>query len=213
LDVLSHIGVGEIDSVIADPPYGVELKERVTKHSRRSASSLYMDDSAWVENQIIPRVMAWVGTAKRAAITPGIRMLQRYPNAADIGGVFQPNGAGCGPWGFTCFHPVLFYGKCPYLATRRGSRPTAVRATNWVSADVDHPCPKPVEFMQWMVERASNAGEMVADPFMGSGTTGIACIKTGRNFIGIEKSPEYFDIACRRIEKAVADVGLMAPAI
>jgi len=54
-----------------------------------------------------------------------------------------------------------------------------------------------------LVELVSNANEVVADPFMGSGTTGVACVQTGRKFIGIEKEPKYFDIACKRIEAAV----------
>lgn len=45
--------------------------------------------------------------------------------------------------------------------------------------------------------------ETVADPFMGSGTTGVACVRLGRKFIGIEKEPRYFDIACKRIEAEV----------
>ena len=64
--------------------------------------------------------------------------------------------------------------------------------------------------MEWTLSFVD--GATVLDPFMGSGTTGVACVRTGRKFIGIEKSPEYFDIACKRIEKAVADVGLMAGA-
>ena len=51
-------------------------------------------------------------------------------------------------------------------------------------------------------------GEKVADPFMGSGTTGVACAKLGRKFIGIEIEPRYFDIACRRIEQAYAQADL-----
>jgi DNA modification methylase len=73
-----------------------------------------------------------------------------------------------------------------------------------------HPTQKPVSIMEWCLSYIK--GDRVLDPFMGSGTTGVACIKTGRNFIGIEKSPEYFDIACRRIEKAVAERGLYAEA-
>lgn len=56
--------------------------------------------------------------------------------------------------------------------------------------------------MRWLVERASLRGETVLDPFMGSGTTGVVCVKLGRKFIGIEIEPKYFDIACSRIETA-----------
>jgi site-specific DNA-methyltransferase (adenine-specific) len=64
-----------------------------------------------------------------------------------------------------------------------------------------HPFQKPVALMQWCVERMP-AAKIIADPFMGSGTTGIAALKLGRNFIGVEIDEVYFDIACRRIEEA-----------
>ena len=50
----------------------------------------------------------------------------------------------------------------------------------------------------------TNGGDAILDPFMGSGTTGVACVKTGRKFIGIELDPDYFDIACKRVREAYA---------
>jgi site-specific DNA-methyltransferase (adenine-specific) len=65
-----------------------------------------------------------------------------------------------------------------------------------------HPCPRNLDHMRWLVNWWSDAGETVLDPFMGSGTTGVACAQTGRNFIGIEIDPEYFAIAEKRIHDA-----------
>jgi len=65
-----------------------------------------------------------------------------------------------------------------------------------------HPCPKPISYSIWLVERGAVVGQTVCDPFMGSGTTGVACMNLGRKFIGIEIEPKYFDIACERIRKA-----------
>jgi DNA modification methylase len=65
----------------------------------------------------------------------------------------------------------------------------------------EHPTQKPVELMQWCFGFVPNA-QTILDPFMGSGTTGVACANLGRSFIGIEREPSYFDIACRRIAKA-----------
>jgi len=65
-----------------------------------------------------------------------------------------------------------------------------------------HPTEKPLPLMSDLVTLYSNPGETVLDPFMGSGTTGVACLKSGRRFIGIEQNPEYFDLACSRIEAA-----------
>lgn len=63
-----------------------------------------------------------------------------------------------------------------------------------------HPTQKPLSLMQWCI--GWTTGETIFDPFMGSGTTGVACMKLGRKFIGIEIEPKYFDIACKRIEEA-----------
>jgi len=65
-----------------------------------------------------------------------------------------------------------------------------------------HPTQKPIEVMRWVIETAAPDASTILDPFMGSGTTGVACIKLGRKFIGIEIEEKYFDIARRRIEEA-----------
>jgi len=65
-----------------------------------------------------------------------------------------------------------------------------------------HPTQKPTKLMEWLIETYTNAGDTVLDPFMGSGTTGVACVQTGRNFIGIEIDPTYFSIAEKRIKEA-----------
>jgi site-specific DNA-methyltransferase (adenine-specific) len=74
-----------------------------------------------------------------------------------------------------------------------------IAATN--AERVGHPTQKPLALMKWCIEQAGNP-ERILDPFMGSGTTGVAAIQMGRKFIGIERDPKYFDIACERIENA-----------
>lgn len=68
-----------------------------------------------------------------------------------------------------------------------------------------HPTQKPVALMEYMVETYTDAGDSVLDFVMGSGTTGVACVKTGRKFVGIELDRGYFDIAVERISKAIAE--------
>ena len=67
----------------------------------------------------------------------------------------------------------------------------------------DHPTQKPVSLMEWCISFCKET-QTICDPFMGSGTTGVACAKMGKLFVGIEKDPKYFDIACKRIELAYA---------
>lgn len=66
----------------------------------------------------------------------------------------------------------------------------------------EHPTEKPVELMRGYISNSTWEGQTILDPFMGSGTTGVACAKMGRRFIGIELDQKYFDIACERIAKA-----------
>lgn len=74
-----------------------------------------------------------------------------------------------------------------------------------------HPTQKPLKLIKWCLQQAGLPG-VVIDPFMGSGTTGVACMASGRAFIGIELNREYFDIACRRIEEAQKQPDMFIPA-
>jgi len=75
----------------------------------------------------------------------------------------------------------------------------------------EHPTQKPLELMLLCIEQCKNKPQTILDPFMGSGTTGVAAINMGRKFIGIEREPKYFEIACKRIEQAVAQPQLFEP--
>jgi site-specific DNA-methyltransferase (adenine-specific) len=67
----------------------------------------------------------------------------------------------------------------------------------------EHPSQKPVDLLIWLLKTYTLHEQTILDPFMGSGTTGVAAVKLGRKFIGIEIEPKYFDIACRRITDAL----------
>jgi site-specific DNA-methyltransferase (adenine-specific) len=77
--------------------------------------------------------------------------------------------------------------------------------------DAAHPTVKPLAILNKYVGICSLPSQTILDPFMGSGTTGVAAIQLGRKFIGIEREPKYFDIACKRIEQAVSQGQLFAP--
>jgi site-specific DNA-methyltransferase (adenine-specific) len=68
-----------------------------------------------------------------------------------------------------------------------------------------HPTQKPLALMEFLVRSYTNENDIVIDPFMGSGTTGVACVRVGRSFIGIERDRKYFDTACQRIRKAYSE--------
>ena len=75
-----------------------------------------------------------------------------------------------------------------------------------------HPTEKPVDLYAYLISTYSNPGETILDPFCGSGTTGVACVRTGRNFVGIEINPDYCEIARKRIAREMETPGLFAEA-
>ena len=203
-EILPHIG--KVDAVITDPPYGVMLGEVVNgqaKDKKQTAYSNFSDTPEYLESVVVPFIKECIERFHRVVLTPGTRNFWLYPPSNDFGVWFNPAGTSIGKWGFILAQPILFYGKDPRAGKGSGASST------WGGHDSDksirnkadgHPCPKPVKFTSWLVNKASLKGETILDPFMGSGTTGIACIRMGRRFRGIEISPEYFEIAKKRIQ-------------
>lgn len=182
-----------VDAIVTDPPYGVDFKGKATKWTMPTGGYIGGDSE-----DIGPRVIAWAienDVFERAVVTPGTRLLHDYPKPYDIGFIYTPSGSGRGRWGFVVGHPILYYGK----ALTNGTRSPNGFESFALSDKNGHPCPKPVVWMDWLVNKATLQGQTVLDPFMGSGTTGIACANLGRKFIGIELEQKYFDIACERI--------------
>ncbi len=183
--------LGKVDAVVMDPPYG----------NGTDYGELYMDTEDEVVN-LISKVIPWANeNAKRCLVTSGNQCQHLYPRPKWTLAWVTPAGTGSGPWGFSCWQPILAYGTCPYLSSGKGRRHDIIMHTE-ASEKNDHPCPKPIKFMKKLVERASLHGDLILDPFMGSGTTGVACVMMGRKFIGVEIEKTYFNIACKRIEDA-----------
>jgi site-specific DNA-methyltransferase (adenine-specific)/modification methylase len=80
-------------------------------------------------------------------------------------------------------------------------KPAKIKKLSVTNYEKQHPTQKPVPLMEWCISH-SPENNYISDPFMGSGTTGVAAVKMGKIFTGIEREPKYFDIACRRIEDA-----------
>ena len=200
-DILPSLG--KVDAVVTDPPYGVSYKGSETKHTLKDGVGYasFDDTPEEIAAVCVPAVRAAVALARSAVITPGNACSHLYDPPRAQGAIFYPAGVNIGPWGFVCSQPLFYYGKDPFLALGMGCRPNGFSTMEGAEKN-GHPCPKPIGQTRWMVSRVSFAGETVLDPFMGSGTTGVACANLGRAFIGIEREPSYFDIACRRIEEA-----------
>jgi len=95
-----------------------------------------------------------------------------------------------------------FEGAVPTVSYNNEYYPTSILVASTGSrTDHFHPTQKPVELMEYLVRTYSNAGELVLDCCMGVGTTGVACVRSGRRFIGIELNSDYFAVAERRIQQ------------
>ena len=197
LEFLKTLAPGSVDAVVTDPPYGVDFVGKRTVHQREATGGYAGGDHDYGPEA----VTVALNTAKRGVVFPGLRLMYEYPRPYEVGAVWCPAGAGLNRWGFTCFHPILFYG----VALPHGRRGPSGFQSFETADDNGHPCPKPIGWMLWAVEKASVETETILDPFMGSGTTGVACVRLGRKFIGVEIDERYFDIACKRIERAYAD--------
>jgi DNA modification methylase len=205
LEVLPTLG--KFDAVITDPPYGIGAdkgKQQVNKFKGGKAfASSFNPENTWDDSR------------------PNVDLLKLV---VDFGGVSIL-------WGGNYFADLLppqgkwlWWDKCQTMPTfgdgelawtnLKGTTPKKfVWANNKILADRierHHPTQKPLELMRWCIEQAGNP-QTILDPFMGSGTTGVAAIQLGRTFTGIEREAKYFDIACKRIEQAYAQGQLFEP--
>ena len=205
--------LGKVDAVITDPPYGVDLGSTKGGGGAHGLSleayASYADTYENYVSQIVPALRTAIAGSSRAAIFIGPH-IHELPKFDALGGVYCSAATGRHQWGFKNFLPVLFYGTYPDL--HKGAHYPTVIASNETAEKNGHPVPKPLGWMHWLVNLTTRRGETALDPFMGSGTTGVAAAQLGRSFIGIEREPKYFDIAVKRIEQAVAQGQLFEPA-
>jgi site-specific DNA-methyltransferase (adenine-specific) len=208
-------GVEPVAVGLTDPPYGINLKTKTSDYRGSAAfdrgeslkaTVLYEDTPEMVRGLVREVIPALLAKVERAVIFPGPAMMWAYPEPRATGCVFMPNGAGRSAWGFQCMHPILYYGKDPYLVDGAGGRPNSFRDEQPNREQIDHPCPKPLRWMRWTVIRASRPGETILDPFAGSGTTLRAAKDLGRKAIGIEIEERYCEIAARRCAQDVLDL-------
>lgn len=184
LEVLKTLDTVSVDAVVTDPPYGINFAGVPTKWQRRAGHRPVSWDEKAPDVEFLltlaPTVVIWGGNYFRLPLSRGW-LAWHKPDAPPSMGNLE-------------------------LAWSNQDR-TAKSIVHSISATnkerVGHPTQKPVRVMEWCLSFLPEACT-VLDPFMGSGTTGVACVNTGRNFIGIEIDRGYFDIAQKRIADAQA---------
>ena len=192
--------LGKVDAVVTDPPYGIGAdkgkKGSIPFKGGKPVERAWHPDNVWDKSR---------------------------PDAATFGSIIQSAPVHI-IWGGQYFADLLpaqgkwlWWDKCQTMPTYgdgelawtslSGETPKKFTyANNKIFAqrlERFHPTQKPIALMKWCLGFLPDA-KTILDPFMGSGTTGVACVKLGRRFIGIELDPDYFDIACRRIQEAYA---------
>jgi DNA modification methylase len=200
MDVLPTLD--KVDAVITNPPYGMDFQSnhRLEKHLK-----IANDKNADVANAVI----AWALENTTHSVYAFGRWdnLYDYPKPKSLITWVKNN------WSMGDLkheharqtEVAFFYAMENHFFPKE--RPTDV--IEWArTQNANHPTEKPVGLMTKFVEWTDG---LIFDPFMGSGTTGVAAIQMGRQFIGIEREPKYFEIACKRIEQAVAQGQLFAP--
>jgi site-specific DNA-methyltransferase (adenine-specific) len=190
----------EADAVVSDPPYGIDHKvERTGKdgdrwHNRTldriEGDKLSFDPSPWM---LFPRICLFGANhfADQLPASAGWIVWDKRRGGTHAPGFIASDCelAWCRPLGSVKIVSHLWAGLC---------RESEI-GEHW------HPMQKPVHVVAWAMEQIKVPdGATVLDPFMGSGTTGVACIRTGRNFIGVEKDEKYFKIAGERLRRELA---------
>lgn len=188
LDILDDIG--SVNVSIVDPPYNNGTKYKSYNDKRN-------DYKEWCT--------AWFNKCRsistRVLITPGhgnLWMWGEIEKPWGIGSWYKPGNTASSVCGWVCWEPWLYYCK-DYKAL---GGPDTIRATVSKQKNVgNHPCPKPLDLISTLVQKISKKDQIILDPFMGSGTTAIASIRTGRKFIGIEIDEQYFEDSHQRIKQ------------
>ena len=189
LEYMAGMADGSVDAVITDPPYGIGINK-----SNRLSTSRGFGSDTWDNEPVYKHVKyihdrfgdkpiaIWGGNYYAHLLPPqrGWLIWDKINDGRDFG------------------EAELCWTNTDMVIRRYKKFPV-----NMDGGKV-HPTQKPIEVMKWVLELTTNPNDTIFDPFMGSGTTGVACAQTGRNFIGCEIDPDYFAIAEKRIRNAYA---------
>ena len=190
----------KVDAMVTDPPYGINLNTDNTRFSGGNPASVAKRGTR-------------IGSADGLGIIgddkpfdpvfllelPGDKIIWGWNNYPDR----LPRGA-CLIWlkrNDAAFGSFLSDAELAWMSKGHGVYCRRDLSNAAIANERVHPTQKPVSLMEWCLSFVIKA-RLILDPFMGSGTTGVAAVQMGRDFIGIERETKYFDIACRRIEQA-----------
>jgi site-specific DNA-methyltransferase (adenine-specific)/modification methylase len=195
--------LGKVDAVVTDPPYGLEDwntrgtnakrgQGRAWKNLGRNANDKFNghDCSAWDKPLTADDVAAILAAGNHKIIWGGNYLLDHLPRTKQM-------------FVWNKYIRNMHFNDCEIAWTSQWRE--ACRVFDYspsAAEEKEHPTQKPLALMKWCLGRLPADAITILDPYMGSGTTGVAAMEMARQFIGIEREPKYFDIACKRIEDA-----------
>ncbi len=212
LNVLRDLPDGSVDAVVTDPPYFLPASHYCTRQTfARSLSDLsmleyfYRDVFAEMARVTKPTGTWYVFCDGQSY---PVFFVQSYRYVRQVRPLIWDKIIAFNGYGWRHQHEIILYAELPESkapATGDGDilRCRAVRA-----ADREHPAEKPIEILDALIAKSTVDGGTVMDPFMGSAATGVACVQTGRRFIGVEIDEGYYAIAEKRIAEARAQLPL-----
>jgi site-specific DNA-methyltransferase (adenine-specific)/modification methylase len=185
--------LGKVDAVVTDPPYGIG--ESAGKNKSRGNLALAKDygNDDWDISPISDDLMKSVVGAGRNAIVFGGNYYAMPPSKCWL--IWDKENTGDfadAELAWTNLNKAVRLKRYMWNGMLRANK----------EPRGDHPTQKPIGIMEWCISHLPDGTQTILDPFMGSGTTGVACMNLQRKFIGIEREQKYFDIACKRIEQA-----------
>ena len=217
LDFLRTLPDGSVDAVVTDPPYGMSYQS-----ARRTDKTERFDKIA---NDAHPYV--WFLADAARALVDGGRLLcfcrwdtaEAFRQAIEWAGLKlrsqivwdrEIHGMGDPRVSPSPRHDIIWYATKGRYEFQNGRPASVVRAARLSGDLLEHPNEKPIGLMGQLVGSYTSEGDTILDPFAGSGTTGVACIQTGRNFIGCEIDAGYAEIARRRCREAEESIAMFA---
>jgi site-specific DNA-methyltransferase (adenine-specific) len=196
-EVLPTLGL--VDGVVTDPPYGIGFAAQPTRYQRANGMAAVAWDDARpqdVVDQIVaqfPRAIIWGGNYFALRPSRGWLVWSKSGNAPSMADLEMA-------WTSLDMNARAFEKSVKSASLEKNLQTAA------------HPSQKPVGLMEWSIGFIPGSGAIL-DPFAGSGTTGVACVRRDRPFVGIEVDPGYFDIACRRIEEPPTASPVCSPSL
>tara|TARA_R100001086_G_scaffold180400_6_gene100198 strand:- start:2660 stop:3409 length:750 start_codon:yes stop_codon:yes gene_type:complete len=214
--------LGKVDAVVTSPPYNL-VKEgsggsTTTLHSIENRLSAWYDDELHedeyqsIQKEVVSLCLkkcrgsvfynhkvryAW---SRRGAVYHPLDWLREFPLWCEI--IWDRCGAsGNNTPRYSAQDERIYQLGKPIVFDKQGLS-TIWRFPPARSSETGHVCAFPLELPRRCIASSTSEGMAVLDPYLGSGTTGVAAVQMGRDFIGIEREPKYFEIACRRIEDA-----------